>query len=265
MRMLFLGKNKDSVIKALDYVLLKNIDVAAVVGATGGNVSPDTDLLAHARARGLRTMSPTELYEALHTDSRQSLGSERIDIAISFLFSAKIRKPLIDFPRIGCINFHSAPLPQYRGWGVYNMAILNREKTWGVSAHWVDEDFDTGDLTRVYRFDINPDRETAFTLERKSQVFLLDLFMAIVDDLAAGRSLPRLPQDPQEGKTYPKRETLAKAAIAASDSPEEVDRKIRAFWHPPHEGAFISIGGQPFFLVTRDLLGEVRQEHSLGG
>ena len=57
-----------------------------------------------------------------------------------------------------CLNFHPAPLPDIRGLGGYNVAILEDFAEWGVSAHFVDEEFDTGDLVRVDRFPI--DRES---------------------------------------------------------------------------------------------------------
>ena len=43
---------------------------------------------------------------------------------ISFLYWRLIREPLISLGRIGCLNFHPAPLPDLRGLGGYNVAIL---------------------------------------------------------------------------------------------------------------------------------------------
>ena len=40
--------------------------------------------------------------------------------------------------RIGCLNFHPAPLPDLRGVGGYNVAILEGMREWGVSCHFVD-------------------------------------------------------------------------------------------------------------------------------
>ncbi len=53
---------------------------------------------------------------------------------------------------MGCLNFHPAPLPDFRGLGGYNVAILEGLPEWGVSSHFVDEHFDTGDLVDVERF-----------------------------------------------------------------------------------------------------------------
>ena len=42
-----------------------------------------------------------------------------------------------------------------------------------MSAHFVDEEFDTGDLVRVDRFPIDRERETALSLDIRSQERLL--------------------------------------------------------------------------------------------
>ena len=62
-----------------------------------------------------------------------------VDLVVSFLFWNRIREPLISLGRIGCLNFHPAPLPDFRGVGGYNVAILEGLREWGVSCHFVDE------------------------------------------------------------------------------------------------------------------------------
>ena len=79
-----------------------------------------------------------------------------VDVVISFLFWKLIREPLISLGRVGCLNFHPAPLPDFRGVGGYNVAILEGLSSWGVSCHFVDERFDTGDVVEVERFPIDP-------------------------------------------------------------------------------------------------------------
>ena len=113
---------------------------------------------------------------------------------ISFLFWKLIREPLISLGRIGCLNFHPAPLPDFRGLGGYNVAVLEGLDEWGVSCHFVDEHFDTGALVEVERFAIDPAGETAFSLDLKSQERLLGLFRSVMSRVLAGEELPRRPQ-----------------------------------------------------------------------
>ncbi len=96
--------------------------------------------------------------------------------------------------RLGCLNFHPAPLPDFRGLGGYNVAILEGLAQWGVSCHFVDESFDTGDLVEVERFPIDPAAATAFSLDLESQERLFELFTRVMAPLLDGRELPRAPR-----------------------------------------------------------------------
>ena len=104
-------------------------------------------------------MSEDELY------ARPPAG---VDVVISFLFWRLIREPLISLGRVGCLNFHPAPLPDFRGLGGYNVAMLDGLREWGVSCHFVDEGFDTGDIVEVERFPID-DRRRDGVLARPPQ------------------------------------------------------------------------------------------------
>jgi methionyl-tRNA formyltransferase len=200
--------------------------------------------MAEATAElGVEVLSDAQAYE------RDLSG---VDAVVSFLYPARIREPLISAPTRGCINFHPAPLPAYRGFAVYNFGILNGEDTWGVTAHYVDGTFDTGDLIETLSFPIDPDTETPESLRRISQAKLLELFDDIMGRLAQGVPLPRAPQG--EGTTYHRRLIDQHRFIAPQDSAEVVHRKIRAFWCPPYDGAAVEIDGEEFTLVNREVL-----------
>ena len=113
---------------------------------------------------------------------------------VSFLFWNRIREPLISLGRLGCINLHPAPLPDLRGVGGYNVALLEGRDEWGVSCHFVDDRIDTGDLVEVERFPIDAAGETALSLDALSQERLLALFQRVVERALSGAELPREPQ-----------------------------------------------------------------------
>jgi len=72
-----------------------------------------------AKRHGLRLETDEDLYEAADRGELEGL-----DLVLSFLFSKRTHAPLIELPRLGCLNFHPAPLPDLRGVGSYNVAIL---------------------------------------------------------------------------------------------------------------------------------------------
>ena len=243
-----MGKHKRSTASALGRLVTGGCEVVAVV-------APPPDPSVHesqrvdlaARMHGLRLATDEELYSEIE-DGRLA----DVDLVLSFLFWKLIRPPLIALPRVGCLNFHPAPLPDFRGVGGYNVAILEGLDEWGVSAHFVSEEFDTGDVVEVERFAIDPDAETAFSLDLKSQGRLLGLFERTIDRALGGGELPRTPQG--EGRYVTRAEFEELRRVRAGD---DVERKLRAFWYPPYPGATVEVEGRTLTLVDEPRLREV--------
>jgi methionyl-tRNA formyltransferase len=246
-RVVFLAKHKRSAARALEHLVASGCEVAAVVAGPPDQHTVDAqrvDLVADRH--GLRQATEDELYDA---------GLQEVDLVVSFLFPRRILPPLIELPRAACLNFHPAPLPDLRGLGGFNVAILEGRREYGVSAHHVAETFDTGDLVDVERFPIDPERETAWSLDLKSQERLLGLFKRVVERVAAGDDLPRTPQG--EGRYVSRQEFERLRVVRPGDSPEETARRIRAFWYPPFEGAVLELDGHRYTLVDGPLLEEL--------
>ena len=175
-----------------------------------------------------------------------------VDLVVSFLFWKRIREPLLSLGRIGCLNFHPAPLPDMRGVGGYNVAVLEGMGEWGVSCHFVDADFDTGDIVEVERFPIDPDTATALSVDLDSQEHLYGLFQRVMRRVLAGEELPRTPQG--EGRYVSREEFEELRRVRPGD---DLDRKLRAFWYPPHPGAVVEVDGRELTLVDEALLAEL--------
>lgn len=252
-----MGKHKRSAAMALEHLVESGVEVAAVVAPEQhGGALPEQRLDLVAERNGLTLATDDDLYA-----ERADVGD--IDLVLSFLFWKRIREPLIELGRIGCLNFHPAPLPDMRGLGGYNIAILEDFAEWGVSAHFVDEGFDTGDLVRVERFPIDRGHETALSLDVRSQQRLLDLFREVVDLALAGRELPRTPQG---GGRYVTREEFERGrAIKPGDSPELAERRMRAYWYPPYDGATVEVGGRALTAVSAELLEQAAEANRRAG
>jgi methionyl-tRNA formyltransferase len=241
-RVVFLGKSKRSAVRALEWLTMR-ADIAAVVAPDPDPALDESQRLdLFARAHALPLISEAELY---------ATPPEKVDLVVSFLFWNRIREPLISLGRIGCLNFHPAPLPDFRGVGGYNVAILEGLTSWGVSCHFVDESFDTGDVVEVERFEIDPDAETAFSLDLLSQERLFGVFGRVTESLLAGEPLPRTPQG--EGRYLTRAEFEELRVVRPGD---DLERKLRAFWYPPWPGAVVELDGRALTVVDERLLAE---------
>ena len=241
--------------EAVEFMLENGIEVAAIV--TPPKSEPEilaTRLVDTADKYDIPIVTDTDLYELIagqKTHPRLSLDA--IDLVLSIVFQNRIRRPLIDLPKIGCLNFHPAPLPEYRGWGTYSLGIMHDAPQWGASAHFVDEKFDTGDLIKVMRFDVNMRHETAYSLEQRTQPVMLELFKDVISTIVRGDELARRPQE--KGVNHiTKRQFEAMRQISDQDSAEVIEKKTRAFWYPPYLGAQVTVAGKPFTLVSNPML-----------
>ena len=246
-----MAKCKRSAARALDWLVAEGCEVAAVVASEPDRWTTEAqrvDLVA--QRHGLPLVSEAELYA----------DPPGVDVVLSFLYWNLIREPLISVGRIGCLNFHPAPLPDLRGLGGYNVAILEGREEWGVSCHFVDERFDTGDLVEVERFPIDSGGETAFSLDLASQERLLELFQRVMTRALAGEELPRTPQG--KGRYVTREEFEELRRVRPGD---DLERKLRAFWYPPHPGAVIELDGRLLTLVDERLLAETADAYRAAG
>lgn len=85
------------------------------------------------------------------------------DIFVSLAFNQIFRSEIIRIPRLGIINCHAGKLPRYRGRNILNWALINDEKEYGITIHFVDEGIDTGDIILQKCFPIS-DKDSYKTL-----------------------------------------------------------------------------------------------------
>ncbi len=252
MRVVFMGKSKRSVVRALDLLVERGAEVVAVAAPEPDRwTRPPQRLDLAARRHGLPLVADADLYADPPAD---------VDLVVSFLYWRLIREPLLSLGRIGCLNFHPAPLPDFRGVGGYNVAVLEGLGEWGVSCHFVDEHLDTGDLVEVERFEIDPSAHTAFSLDLLSGERLVGLFGRVIDRLLAGEELPREPQGPGR---YVSREDFEELRLVRPG--DDLDRKLRAFWYPPYPGAVVEVDGRELTLVDERLLAETARAYREAG
>ena len=100
---------------------------------------------------------------------------------------------------------------------------------------------------------MNHEIETAHSLERKTQDKLFELFEETMELFVSGETIIT---SENTGGLYLTAKQLEEMKVVdpEKDSPEEINRKIRAFFFPPYTGAKLIIKGQEFTLLNNDLL-----------
>ena len=103
---------------------------------------------------------------------------------------------ILDYPAHGCINVHSSLLPRYRGAAPINWAILNGDKTTGVTIMHMATELDAGDIILQGETDIGPD-ETAPELFDRLAALGGGLLVEAVGQIERGEAA-RMPQTASE-------------------------------------------------------------------
>ena len=93
----------------------------------------------------------------------------KCDLFVSMSFNQIFKSKIINLAKYKTINCHAGKLPFYRGRNVLNWVLINDEKEFGITVHFVDEGIDTGDIILQKSFQIS-DNDSYKTLLEKAYV-----------------------------------------------------------------------------------------------
>ena len=180
----------------------------------------------------------------------QYIKDYNIDCLISNGYGWIIPGDIIDMVKGNAFNLHLAPLPQYGGNYTYNHAILNGEREYGITLHYMTSVVDCGDYIYRPMFEVDVD-ETAYSLYKKSMKVAIDSFVRLLSVLNRGDTPDRYPMTGE--RCLFRRESMDDLRrILDLRDVEEVDRKSRAFYFPPFEGAyFIGKNEKKYYVLPQ--------------
>ena len=160
------------------------------------------------------------------------LGTAQVDWILSVANLAVIPAQILALAVKGAVNFHDGPLPRYAGLNAPVWAILNDERTHGITWHLMERGVDEGDILEQRLFDLAED-ETAFTLNSRCFEAALDSFPALMTQLETG--LRRQKQDLAARSTFARADRpAAMGRLDFSQPAEGVARMVRALDHGPY-------------------------------
>lgn len=118
--------------------------------------------------------------------SLKKIKSFDTDLFISMSFNQILKKEILNIPEKGFINCHAGALPFYRGRNILNWALINDEKEFGVTVHYIDEGIDTGDIIIQKKSQIS-DEDTYESLLEKATVICADTLYEALDEIRLGK------------------------------------------------------------------------------
>ena len=92
------------------------------------------------------------------------------DVICVVAYGKILPKEILEIPKKGCINVHGSLLPKYRGAAPIQWAVLNGDKTTGVTTMYMDEEMDTGDMILRQEVQIDKNETTGELWDRLSVI-----------------------------------------------------------------------------------------------
>lgn len=156
-RIVYMG-TPEFAVAPLDELIKNGYDVVGVVTvadkASGRGLKiNESAVKKYAVEHDIPVLQPISLKDPEFLDALKAWKAD-LFVVVAFRMLPKV---VWEMPKLGTFNLHAALLPQYRGAAPINWAVINGDKTTGVTTFMIDEGMDTGGI--MYRYDckIGPD------------------------------------------------------------------------------------------------------------
>ncbi|GLQ53238.1 methionyl-tRNA formyltransferase [Devosia nitrariae] len=243
MRVIFMG-TPEFAIPTFTEIVSSGHEVVAVYTrapkpAGRGQAERKSPVHEAAESFGIPVFTPKSLKGAAEQDVFRLHDA---DLAVVVAYGLILPGPILDAPRLGCLNLHGSLLPRWRGAAPIQRAIMAGDTRTGVMVMKMDEGLDTGPVALVDEMAIGPDM-TAGELHDSMMRLGADLMGRALAALERG-SLDFTPQA-EEGVTYAQKIEKAETRIDFSRPAEAVHNHIRGL--SPFPGAWFELilSGKP--------------------
>lgn len=138
----------DFAVPSLDLLVQNNCHIVAVItapdrlGGRGKKQVIESAVKQYALSKELKILQPEKFRDEIFLKELKSLEAD-IQIVVAFRMLPEI---VWNMPRLGSFNLHGSLLPKYRGAAPINWAIINGEKTTGVTTFFLTQEIDTGNI-----------------------------------------------------------------------------------------------------------------------
>ena len=187
LRIVFMGTPTFAV-TVLDRIVKSGHQIVGVVTAPDrpsgrGQQIRKSDVKIYAEEKELSIFQPLNLKDDSFITQMKDLNADVFIVVAFRMLPAVVWK----IPPMGTINLHASLLPDYRGAAPINWAIMNGEKTTGVTTFFINEVIDTGDIIKRKSTEIHSEM-TAGDLHDQLMSIGGDLISETLKELVDGKT-----------------------------------------------------------------------------
>lgn len=197
-----------------------------------------TPVKEYAQEENIKTYQPQKIRN--NEEFIKEMKEINPEVICVVAYGKILPKEILEIPKKGCINVHASILPKYRGAAPIQRAIINGEKTTGVTTMYMDIGMDTGDIILKQEEEIGEEETAGELWDRLSKVGA-QLLVKTLEQVEKGIA-PRTTQ----GEEYTMAPMLDKEVDGKIDwedkTAEEIKNQVRGL--NPIMGAFTYFEGK---------------------
>ena len=240
MRVIFMG-TPDFAVPCLERLLADGHEVVGVFTQPDkpkgrGKTVQAPPVKELAEKHGIPVFQPVKMRDGTAAELFRSLQPE---IAVVVAYGRILPKEMLEIPKYGCINIHGSLLPKYRGAAPIQWSVLNGDPVTGVTAMYLAEGMDTGDMIFKMETPIGPE-ETAGELFDRLAPLGAECLSRTMKLIEAGEAV-RTPQEESEATMAPMLEK-SMGQLDFSQPAEKLHNLIRGM--NPWPSAYLTFGGK---------------------
>ena len=223
-RILFFGM-PDMAIVCLSKIVADGFNV---VGVVPPHISETTYGLMCNFTKSLKLPLVTYERQLDELDFLHKIRQLNADIAVVCSYNKKLPPELLKCVKSGFVNCHPSLLPDYRGGNPYSNVLINNEKETGITLHFMDENFDTGNIIAQKKVPIE-NKETMGTLFNRMNYLCAEFLSDFLKQYEQNTNIISFPQPEGEFKKAPAIDSRnMKNFIDWSKDAAYIERFIRA-------------------------------------
>lgn len=184
---------------------------------------------------GIPVFQPEKLRDG---SALQQLQALKPDVLAVVAYGRILPDEFLSLPKYGAVNVHASLLPKYRGAAPIQWAVLNGDRTTGVSTMYLAHDMDTGDIIYTRETAIG-EKETSGELFDRLKIMGAELLAETLRDIEKGTA-PRTPQDHTKASYVPMLDK-SMSPIDWNRSPRQIMKQIYGL--QPWPVATMTLGG----------------------
>lgn len=178
--------------------------------------------------------------KSLRPEENQKLVANlNADIMVVVAYGLILPAPVLNMPRLGCINVHGSLLPKWRGAAPIQRSLWAGDKETGITIMQMDVGLDTGDMLHKITCPIEP-QDTSASLYNKLAELGPAAMLITLEKMPTGMLKPEV-QD-ERLVSYAEKLSKEEAKLNWSLPAIQLERCIRAF--NPWPVSYFSIEGQ---------------------